>query len=62
MFAQDRFHNRIIKILMERSQYIQLENGEKVWVHSGTFGQTVVSEGTGAGTVNSPLGIDIVNN
>ena len=59
MFAQDQYHNRIIKILMERSQYIQLVNGEKIWVHSGTFEQTVVSEGTGAGTVNSPLGIDI---
>jgi DNA-binding beta-propeller fold protein YncE len=59
MFAQDHFHNRIIKILMERSQYIKLVNGEKIWVHSGTFEQTVVSEGTGAGTVNAPLGIDI---
>ena len=59
MFAQDHYHNRIIKILMERSQYIKLVNGEKIWVHSGTFEQTVVSEGTGAGTVNSPLGIDI---
>tara|TARA_Y100001968_G_scaffold145827_2_gene133352 strand:- start:2793 stop:4145 length:1353 start_codon:yes stop_codon:yes gene_type:complete len=59
LFAQDRFHNRIIKILMERSQYIRLENGEEVWAHTGTFGQTVVSEGTGAGTVNMPLGIDI---
>ena len=59
MFAQDHYHNRIIKILMERSQYIKLVNGERVWVHSGTFEQTVVSEGTGAGTVNAPLGIDI---
>ena len=59
MFAQDHYHNRIIKILMDRSQYIKLVNGERVWVHSGTFEQTVVSEGTGAGTVNAPLGIDI---
>jgi len=59
MFAQDHYHNRIIKILMERSQYIKLVNGERVWVHSGKFEQTVVSEGTGAGTVNAPLGIDI---
>ena len=59
MFAQDHYHNRIIKILMERSQYIKLVNGERVWMHSGTFEQTVVSEGTGAGTVNAPLGIDI---
>ena len=59
MFAQDRFHNRIIKLIMERSQYIKLLNGEEVWMHSGTFDQTVVSEGTGAGTVNIPLGIDI---
>ncbi len=59
MFAQDNYHNRIIKILMERSQYIKLVNGERVWAHSGTFEQTVVSEGTGAGTVNAPLGIDI---
>ena len=59
MFAQDNYHNRIIKILMDRSQYIKLVNGERVWMHSGTFEQTVVSEGTGAGTVNAPLGIDI---
>ena len=59
IFAQDYHHNRIIKILLDRSQYIQLSNGELVWVHSGTFGQTVAAEGTGAGTVNDPLGIDI---
>jgi len=59
IYAQDHHHNRIIKILLERSQYIQLSNGELVWVHSGTFGQTVIAEGTGAGTVNDPLGIDV---
>ena len=59
IYAQDYHHNRIIKILLERSQYIQLSNGEFVWVHSGTFGQTVIAEGTGAGTVNLPLGIDV---
>ena len=59
IYAQDYHHNRIIKIILERSQYIQLSNGEFVWVHSGTFGQTVIAEGTGAGTVNVPLGIDV---
>jgi hypothetical protein len=59
IFVQDYHHNRIIKILLERSQYIQLSNGEFVWVHSGTYGQTVTAEGTGAGTVNLPLGIDV---
>ena len=59
IFAQDYHHNRINKILLDRSQYIQLSNGELVWVHSGTLGQTVAAEGTGAGTVNDPLGIDI---
>jgi len=59
IYAQDYHHNRIIKILLERSQYIQLSNGELVWVHSGTYGQTVTAEGTGAGTVNLPLGIDV---
>jgi len=59
IYAQDHHHNRIIKILLERSQYIQLSNGELVWAHSGTFGQTVIAEGTGAGTVNDPLGIDV---
>ena len=59
IYVQDYYHNRIIKILLERSQYIQLSNGELVWVHSGTFGQTVTAEGTGAGTVNLPLGIDV---
>ena len=59
IYAQDYHHNRIIKIILERSHYIQLSNGEFVWVHSGTFGQTVIAEGTGAGTVNVPLGIDV---
>ena len=59
IYAQDYHHNRIIKIILERSQYMQLSNGEFVWVHSGTFGQTVIAEGTGAGTVNVPLGIDV---
>ena len=59
IYAQDYHHNRIIKIILERSQYLQLSNGEFVWVHSGTFGQTVIAEGTGAGTVNVPLGIDV---
>ena len=59
IYALDYQHNRIIKIILERSQYIQLSNGEFVWVHSGTFGQTVIAEGTGAGTVNVPLGIDV---
>jgi len=59
IYVQDYHHNRIIKIILERSQYIQLSNGEFVWVHSGTFGQTVIAEGTGAGTVNVPLGIDV---
>ena len=59
IYAQDYHHNRIIKIILERSQYIQLSNGEFGWVHSGTFGQTVIAEGTGAGTVNVPLGIDV---
>ena len=59
IYAQDYHHNRIIKIILERSQYIQLSNGEFVWVYSGTFGQTVIAEGTGAGTVNVPLGIDV---
>ena len=59
IYAQDHHHNRIIKIILERSQYIKLSNGELVWTHSGTFGQTVIAEGTGAGTVNDPLGIDV---
>ena len=59
IYAQDYHHNRIIKIILERSQYLQLSNEEFVWVHSGTFGQTVIAEGTGAGTVNVPLGIDV---
>ena len=59
IYAQDYHHNRIIKILLERSQYIKLSNSELVWVHSGTFGQTITAEGTGAGTVNNPLGIDV---
>jgi len=52
IYAQDHHHNRIIKIILERSQYIKLSNGELVWTHSGTFGQTVIAEGTGAGTVS----------
>ncbi len=59
LYVTDSAHDRIVRIDFERSQLIRLATGEEVWTHRGVFGHTVAGYGTGAGTVNSPSGIDV---
>jgi DNA-binding beta-propeller fold protein YncE len=44
---------------MQRTHYLKLTNGEKMWTHRGVFKSSVSESGTGAGTVNQPLGVDV---
>jgi len=50
---------RIIEIDFYRSLLLELANGDTVWSFMGRFGSTVKGFGTGAGTVNGPLGLDV---
>ncbi len=55
----DNFHDRIIRIQWKRTHKIQLTTGDEIWVHDGLFDHNVETYGTGSGTVNEPLGIDV---
>ena len=50
---------RIIQINFERSLILELNSGDLVWAYAGRFGGTVKGYGTGAGTVNQPLSLDV---
>jgi len=50
---------RLMQINFQRSLVIELETGELVWGYTGIFGATIKGYGTGAGTVNEPLSIDV---
>ena len=50
---------RIVQINFKRSLILELESGDLVWSYVGQFGGTVKGFGTGAGTVNQPLSIDV---
>jgi DNA-binding beta-propeller fold protein YncE len=38
---------------------LELQTGELVWAFTGVFGATIKGYGTGAGTVNKPLSIEV---
>ena len=59
IYVTDIYHNRIVKVDYWPSHLLKLGTGDTVWTHLGTFGNTVSGFGTGAGTVNSPLAIDV---
>jgi hypothetical protein len=59
IFALDHPHDRIIRIDLQRTHLIRLSNGEEIWTHRGVFAHTVTDQGTGAGTVDDPTGIDV---
>ncbi|MBC8400690.1 MAG: hypothetical protein H8E14_04305 [Candidatus Marinimicrobia bacterium] len=59
LFTTDQYNNRIVEIAYAYNTYIQLKDGHRVWAHQGLFYRTVEGPGTGAGTVNDPLGIDV---
>ena len=50
---------RIIQVDFKRSLILELKSGDLVWAYTGQFGSTVKGFGTGAGTVNQPLSIDV---
>ena len=58
------YHNRIIRVDFKRSHLIKLGNGNDVWIQKGFFEGSklnVAGFGTGAGTVNEPVAIDVDN-
>ncbi|MFQ6678087.1 MAG: hypothetical protein ACE5D0_07160 [Fidelibacterota bacterium] len=59
IYALDFTHDRIVRIDLHKTHLIKLKNGEKIWVHRGEFESSISEFGTGAGTVNNPLGIDV---
>ncbi len=50
---------RIVKIDFYRSLLLELSTGEYVWAYTGRFGGNIKGYGTGAGTVNRPLSLDV---
>ncbi len=59
IYALDYTHDRIIRIDLQRTYLLKLTNGEEIWTHRGVFKSSISESGTGAGTVNQPLGIDV---
>jgi hypothetical protein len=50
---------RIMEITFQRSLLIELNNDELVWAFRGRYGSTLKGYGTGAGTVNRPVSLDM---
>ena len=59
IYTLDYAHDRIIRVDMQRTYLLKLTNGEEIWTHRGVFKSSISESGTGAGTVNQPLGIDV---
>ena len=51
--------SRILEVVFKKSLLIELKNGQRLWCFTGAFGSTIKGFGTGAGTVNRPLSIDV---
>ena len=50
---------RIVQVDFKRSLILELTSGDLVWAYTGCFGSTIKGYGTGAGTVNKPVSIDV---
>ena len=50
---------RLVQVNFQRSRLLELQTGELVWAFTGVFGATIKGYGTGAGTVNEPLSIEV---
>ncbi len=59
IYVLDYTHDRIIRIDLQRTCLLELSTGEEIWSHWGEFKLSVSEAGAGAGTVDSPLGIDV---
>ena len=62
LYVTDKTYDRILALSLVRSQLIRLSSGEEIWVHDLVYDHTVSEYGTGAGTVNQPMGIDSDDN
>ncbi|NOZ74338.1 MAG: hypothetical protein GXO90_03030 [FCB group bacterium] len=58
-FAADQAQDRIIKIKLEHALWVRTPDGDEFWTHRGVFGGTIAQYGTGSGTVNNPVGMDV---
>ena len=64
VFVTDNFGGsnnqyRIVQVDFKRSLILELKSGDLVWAYTGRFGSTIKGYGTGAGTVNKPVSIDV---
>ena len=59
LFVIDYTNDRILEIYYARNNYIKLSSGEYVWSHFGVKLSEPQTYGTGSGTVNKPLGLDV---
>ncbi|MFQ6613867.1 MAG: hypothetical protein ACE5D1_03400 [Fidelibacterota bacterium] len=59
LFAADQAQDRIIKIKLEHALWVRNADGDEFWTHRGVFGGTIAQYGTGSGTVNNPVGMDV---
>ena len=50
---------RVVQINFQRSLLLELQTGDSVWAFTGIFGATVKGYGTGAGSVNQPVSLDV---
>ncbi|RMF07590.1 MAG: hypothetical protein D6762_07265 [Candidatus Neomarinimicrobiota bacterium] len=58
-FVTDEAQDRIIRIKMEHALWVRTPDGDEFWTHRGVFNGTVAQYGTGSGTVNQPVGLDV---
>ena len=58
-YLTDSTQNRLVKANMVRNGLVKLGNGEILFTHEGRFDRNIAEEGTGAGTLNSPTGLDV---
>ena len=58
-YGGDQNQHRVVQINFQRSLLLELETGDMVWAFTGIFGATVKGYGTGAGSVNQPLSLDV---
>ncbi len=59
LFVTDYANDRILEIYYARNNFIKLSSGEYVWSHFGVKISEPEDYGTGSGTVNKPLGLDV---
>ena len=64
IFVTDNFGGinnqyRILQIDFKKSLLLELSSGDYVWSFIGHYGSTIKGFGTGAGTVNEPLSLDV---